>query len=280
MLYDGYVPRLNQRFIQIFDYIMSGYNFDLGPEFEIAICQVLRQVLPQSFGVARGYVVARNGDQAGDDIIIYDRMRFPVVSARDGTEFLKKEYVPIEAVLAYIEAKHTLRLLGNDQNVTKAVQQVAEVKRLLSARPKRPLTRVTSKLDLDPKTFNMTVPATAPEYFNPPFTAILARQLDCSAKEFFERCEERFRAAGCPSEVFPDLMAAGPEVIALACFDDGPNAYGYRLPFLVPGKTRLLFRPTSHAFGIFVSALMHGLSWIALDDMPWSEIIGGALREK
>ena len=91
-----------------------GYSFDYGPEFEIAVCEVLRIALPDRFGVARGYVVSADGSFAGDDIIIYEKARFPTLGLRGKDSYLKKEYIPAEAVYCYIEAKHTLHIESPD----------------------------------------------------------------------------------------------------------------------------------------------------------------------
>jgi len=92
------------------------HNFDYGDEFEIALCEVLRTILPGRAAVCRGYVIAQDGRMAGDDIIVFDATRFPVLRAL-GDDLSRKEKVPAEAVLAYIEAKHTLSTFREGRDV-------------------------------------------------------------------------------------------------------------------------------------------------------------------
>ncbi|NLX95611.1 MAG: hypothetical protein GXY83_05495 [Rhodopirellula sp.] len=63
-----------------------------------------------------------------------DRDRFPTLRIVEQEGFERKESIPLEAVYAYIEAKHTLHLQGDDgRSITRACQQVAAVKFLLRA---------------------------------------------------------------------------------------------------------------------------------------------------
>jgi hypothetical protein len=80
-LYDGYVEKLNKRFEEALSEIEANHNFELGDEFEVALCKVLRRALPQKYGICRGYLVDADGTSAGDDIIIYDRARHPRLRA-------------------------------------------------------------------------------------------------------------------------------------------------------------------------------------------------------
>ena len=53
MMYRNYIETLAKRFEAAFSTIEAGYNFDFGPEFEIALCRMLRTALPTRFGVSR-----------------------------------------------------------------------------------------------------------------------------------------------------------------------------------------------------------------------------------
>ena len=111
MKYSGYLQRFGQ-FESLFELIAARYNFDYGDEFEFALCDALRAILPERFGVCRGFIVASDGRSAGDDLIIFDRIRFPTLRLLRQDSFARKEQIPVEAVYAYIEAKHTLVLTG------------------------------------------------------------------------------------------------------------------------------------------------------------------------
>jgi uncharacterized protein DUF6602 len=112
LLYGDFVRTIATTFDQALHNIAVEHNFELGDEFEVPLCKILRKVLPQKFGICRGYAINRDGDVAGDDIIIYERMRFPTARLIDDDWSLEQR-VPIEAVLAYIEAKHSLTLEGD-----------------------------------------------------------------------------------------------------------------------------------------------------------------------
>ncbi|UCS95037.1 hypothetical protein KZP23_08515 [Echinicola marina] len=131
-LYGNYVKTLNDKFIRRLEDIEAEFNFDYGDEFEIAICEILRSFLPQKFGICRGFVVDSKGNTAGDDIIIYDQERFPTLKLVHRNDYSRKEKIPIEAVYAYIEAKHNI-LINDDPNkcvLRKAIAQCTSVKEL------------------------------------------------------------------------------------------------------------------------------------------------------
>lgn len=111
-LYNNWLGKLAERFQAKFDDIQTIYNFEYGDEFEVALCEVLKSIIPRRASVCRGFVVAKDGTLAGDDIIIFDSTRFPALRAI-GEDLSRKEQVPAEAVLAYIEAKHTLYVHGS-----------------------------------------------------------------------------------------------------------------------------------------------------------------------
>src|SRR6266498_5826443 len=143
LLYGDFVRNMARRFDEALSEIESTYNFELGDEFEIAICNTLRRILPHRFGICRGYVVNRDGEVAGDDIIIYERIRFPTARLL-GEDYSRKEKVPIEAVFAYIEAKHTLQLVGDGgSSLLNALRQAGAVKALCEQRQPVPLTQIT-----------------------------------------------------------------------------------------------------------------------------------------
>lgn len=102
MNYDNYVLKLSQKINSTFEEIEAEYNFELGNEFEVVLCNILRDFLPEKFGVCRGFVVDELGNKAGDDIIIFDQVNFPTLRTLGNNQFLRKENIPIEAVYAYI----------------------------------------------------------------------------------------------------------------------------------------------------------------------------------
>lgn len=110
-MYGDYLKRIADRWQGELASIMAGYNFDLGDEFEIVVCRLLRAFLPSRYGVCRGHAIDRDGKKSqGDDVIVFDKLRYPTIGLRDECDFSRKEFVPVEAVYGYLEAKSTIIL--------------------------------------------------------------------------------------------------------------------------------------------------------------------------
>ena len=140
MKYRNYLETLAKAVKHRFEQISAHYNFDNGDEFEIALCDLLREILPSKYGICRGHVISVDGQSAGDDLIIYDSERFPTLRIFPQERYDTKQDIPIEAVYAYIEAKHTLHINGDihdGQSLLKACSQVATVKRICETREQR-----------------------------------------------------------------------------------------------------------------------------------------------
>src|SRR5215210_1120459 len=166
-LYDNFLPEFQKKIETFFSTIKVTFNFDLGPEFEVQICKLLRSFLPSRYGISRGFVVTKDGTKAGDDIIIFDQEKFPTLRLLPKDDFSLKDEIPIEAVYAYLEVKHNL----TEESLNKAIQQIVLVKRLISQREKVTLYQhgpyIESGLRL-PAPINHL-----PTYRNPVFCAII-----------------------------------------------------------------------------------------------------------
>jgi len=86
-IYNNYLKNISNRYSNLIGEISANYNFDLGMEFELVLCEILRKILPNKFGICRGFWVAENGKKEGDDIIIYDQIRFPQIRLLDKNNF-------------------------------------------------------------------------------------------------------------------------------------------------------------------------------------------------
>jgi hypothetical protein len=278
MKYNDYIKTISQRFKARLDEIATYYNFDLGDEFEIAICKILRVILPEKFGICRGHLVTAEGDQAGDDIIIYNRERFPTLRLLDGDGFTQKEHVPIEAVYAYIEAKHSLIITGKDENFAKAIDQVRRVKAL--SRKRKEVEPNRSLVPYVVLPFKAKKRPNWPEISNPFFGAILARQVrkqkggnPLSQKEF----ATLFKESAVSKENFPDLIVTG-EDITIMPFISEKDAFTYYSPFFVEGKSiPVACEVKGIAFAVGICSLLLALDTIRLGVMPWHAIIADAL---
>lgn len=273
MKYEDYLKGLVKQFNNQIEAIVAQYNFDLGPEFEIALCKVLRKVLPQKYGICRGFVVSEDS-LAGDDIVIYDRNSFPTLRFLPQDRYEQKEYIPVEAVYAYIEAKRTLHIEGDDnQSYAKAYSQVAEVKKL---------SREPVKL-YGPRRVGW------PNIANPMFGAVFATRVgrkkgesiladqDEVSRAIVHAMNEGILPETSPS---PDLIVAGDSVVMIPYYRDEENpVYRNRSPFSVKGSFLLNLEVHGRAFAIGVLMLLYALEFIRLGRMPWHRLINEAMQE-
>jgi hypothetical protein len=284
--YDNYILSLSGEFQQRLERIESVYNFDLGDEFEIAICEVLRDLLPLKYGICRGFVVDYLGNKEGDDIIIYDQDRFPSLRMCKREDFARKNKIPIEAVYAYIEAKHTL-VFGDPKNssdLNHAIEQLSRVKALCLSRPKLPLWQN------DPyylETYKRPNPAPLlPSYRNPVFTAVFSRFAgERTASDRItdpEKIRKVMTEYDIPSNPnIPELIVCGRDnYMQVAEFDESVQKHKPTMFQLPQGKTGYEVNVgIGTAYGSFCASLFHALDWIRLGRMPWEDILNNARFE-
>ncbi|KZE17835.1 DUF6602 domain-containing protein, partial [Sphingomonas hankookensis] len=175
--YKDFAGKLSRRVAARLSLIEAQYNFDLGDEYEVALCEVLTDILPARYGVCRGSIVTFDGQEAGDDLVIYDRLSYPTLRSSIAPNYAIKEQVPVEAAYAYIECKHGLSLgatLGASQTLAKAVEQVRAAKRLGAKRTANPNLEYRKQLRFtEPKRRDW--PAYYPELKNELFGVVFAR---------------------------------------------------------------------------------------------------------
>jgi len=274
-LYRDWVGEYGRRFLAEFDNIKAEFNFEYGDEFEIAVAKILRQILPAMFGVCRGYVMGET-EAKGDDIVIFDVSRFPTFRSI-GEDLATKNYVPVEGVLAYIEAKHTLYITEKKpapaapatggQSLEKACAQVAAVKSMNRER--------VHKLFFASTDF----PPGFPTYKNPLFGAVLARHivLNQDQPERFAAGElKRLQPTAFP---LPDLIAAG-DIVVLPAIRNGSQNQIEVKPFHCSGTELVTLRSTDKiVFGTAMVQLLRALHWIELGQVPWHRILADAFNE-
>jgi hypothetical protein len=277
-IYKNYIKNLHDTFVKRLDDISTQYNFDLGSEFEVAICEVLSCFLPNKYGICRGFAVTAEGAIAGDDIIIYDKERFPTLRTATNRAFDKKDMVPIEAIYAYIEAKHTL----DADSFVKSVEQVQKVKQLCSRRESVGIYQADPYISEDK--FSPSPSLTWPAHRNPVFGMILCRYsagVDgkvraCNSTEVDSFIRGQLEGM-IHNEYAPDLIAAGADnFLSPAHLDkDGKN-----IPSLhyIPGITtgyQVLEKPDV-SFGAALAQLAGAIDWARLGRMPWPRIVNDA----
>ncbi len=271
-MYNDWLGNIANRFQNKFDSIQTEHNFEYGPEFEIAICEVLKTILPRRAEVCRGYVVSQNGDKAGDDIIVFDAARFPVLRAL-GDDLSRKEQVPAEAVLAYIEAKHTLYVYGDSaQSLAKATAQTGAIKALT----RTPLEHRHMIKDLD---LGATVvsPPSFPEIKNPWYTAIWSRYSKWSGEEHIIT-PEALNAKD--ANLAPDLVATNEGCLMpglVSRVDSVANEMEIR-PFLCSKTEHIWCDIKNVGLGIAAIHLLWAIEWIVLSEIPWNPMMSNYLR--
>ena len=278
MAYKNFVENVSKQVEGLFGYISTRYNFDFGDEFEFAVCDLLRQVLPEKYGICRGFVVTREGEFAGDDIIIFDSQRIPTLRSLDRNRWDRKEEVPIEAVYAYVEAKHTLCLDGTGgQSIKLAAQQVAKVKALprmaVGLNEILPGVQLNATPQRDPG---------YPEIWNPMLGLIVSRQVrikeglaPANVDSFFPSLQAAStEVGGSHQKHAPDLIIAGADAV---CF---PTIGGrVESPFSRSGSTCLTpCKANGLGWGVGIATLMWALDEIHLGSIEWSHVAAAALN--
>jgi hypothetical protein len=274
--YKNYIKYLSEKFLRRLDDVNAVYGYEYGNEFEIALCEILREFLPQKYGICRGFVVSETGDIAGDDIIIYDQFLFPTLKLRNS--IARKEMIPIEAVYAYIEAKNAIEIsdIKSRQSINKALDQVRKVKQLCLTRTKRPLGALHSEF---PPLFHIDPIDDMPSYQNPIYTAIIAGSIKINGIKIGE--EDKIRDG--LSNLYIDRNDNNPELIvfnqdnywATGYYYDNTNTSGIETLFKHESKTA--FYGTHNvdklSYGLFLAYLMASLNFITLGKMPWNSMI-------
>jgi len=275
--YKDYLRRLAEYVEKQMSGILAEYNFDNGPEFEIAMCKTLRQILPKKYGICRGYVVAANVT-AGDDIIIFDKERFPTLRFLNPDQYENKEYIPVEAVYAYIECKYTIHLNGDKrdgQSFLKACTQVASVKNI----PREPTPN-----------YRNLAPGW-PEYVNPLFGAVFSRRVrklkgapllvdaetvnNVIVVSYNQALSKRKPFYPSPS---PDLLVIGDDILMLPQDPGADKILCRRSPFFIEGSSVLIpYKAPKRAFAIGLLELLFALDTIRLGRMPWPDLINEAI---
>ncbi len=260
-LYRDYVRTISTQFDSEFTSILAHHNYEYGPEFEIALCNVLGRILPDKYGICRGYIVDAIGECAGDDIIIFDKLRFPTLVRSNADRVLRKEYVPAEAVYAYIEAKHCLELRkDNRQGITKALRQIADVRKLCRERsiPAKPsIKRNRDQL----------------------FCMITSRGIQNNGN-VIESAEDLYTAFPSKDTLHypaPDCIVCGNNCIAIPV-NENKGVKSISDVFIRHESCYLLPRSVNGvAFGAAVISLLQALNSIDLGDYPTWQILQNAI---
>jgi hypothetical protein len=280
MSYNKLIENLAKSVESKFGEISSRYNFDKGDEFEIALCELFHSILPSKYGICRGFIVTETDSFAGDDIIIYDKDRFPTIRLLESGKFDKKHEIPVEAVYAYIEAKHTIVIDGKDSNLAKAIEQVSTFKKL--PREKRPLvsldhyTKITGNFSTEGRQY-------WPDHYNPSYGAIISRNIKfsngqpASFTDFVTFIKTLVLTKGSLSA---DLIVAGKDTLFIPALPIKEGEITIESPFVHDRYILHPFETLDYAFSIGIVNILYALDNIKLDKMPYLKIIGNAVKAK
>lgn len=263
--------------------IQTGHNFEYGPELEIILCETLESVLPDNYGIARGFLTTKASEIVGDDIIIYERSRFPTLALRKRNNFARKEFIPIEAAYCYIEAKHTVVLTGNGPaSLKRACEQVAAAKKLMRSREPRTLKQIGPNLSFGTN-LHIEAPAEFPDILNPPYGMIFARQVKIDSKGDIVsdplQIDDAIQGFAFPDVEIPDLISLGPSNVCVPALVNDTKGLVLRSPFYIEDKSQLVTRVVENkrASAVALVSLMAALDWIELGKLPWHEITVDAI---
>jgi hypothetical protein len=291
-IYNNIIDNIAQEFERLIGNIKTVYNFDYGNEFEISVCKFLRKFLPLKYGICRGFVIDKDGNRAGDDIIIYDQELYPTLRFLEpDNQFAKKEQIPVEAVYAYIEAKYTL----NSDSLKKAVKQVGTVKKLCYSRS----AVIKRNIKKDCHIFNNEYSKAngwKPIISNPIYGMILSANCVDDSKKRAENGEDATKFVlneiqnNLKSDIHDlkfysfDSIIAGNSTTVFCGHDifdkEGSKINGILLTRFYTGiQPGACYQVSTHenlAFGLSMAHLMMALNYIQLGDMPWDMIFNTA----
>jgi len=277
MAYLDFLSNINGKFNALLNEISAIHNFEYGDEFELALCKALRAILPSKYGICRGYVVSKDGAHAGDDIIIYDQDRFPTLRLLADDKFPSKQQIPIEAVYAYIEAKHTLYLEGTGgQSLTKAINQIQSVKKI--HREKVSLSYITPQVVIS--TLVNSTP-NWPDYRNPLYTAIISRNIklkESAEIPGLDYCKHLglYCTILSQNNTAPDLIIAGNNILAIPAVNSQIES-----PFFIENISQLSAIQTENkAFGAGITNMLYAFDYIMLGNIHWPSVISEELGLK
>lgn len=272
--YKDFAGRLSKRVLARLSLIEAQFNFDYGDEYEVALCEVLADILPARYGVCRGSLVTFDGKEAGDDLIIFDRLAYPTLRSSITPNYSIKEQVPVEAAYAYIECKHRVELaadLGTSKSLAKAVEQVRAAKRLAATREPNNNPGYDDQPRFKEKKRG-DWPAYYPALKNELFGVVFSRHVTLRYDNF---AMSRIRIGG---EYAPDLMILGPDWIFSPAANLGSDGIKASMYFSSAFERQLLaeeFR--GDAIGLGLLSLMNVIAWMELLPIDYSGLLNSCL---
>jgi hypothetical protein len=183
-------------------------------------------------------------------------------------------------VLAYIEAKHTLVVEGDEgvgQSLAKATKQIEAFKAI--ARPavehRAALGGITLGAD-----FSINTEPGFPATRNPYYAAIWARHLKSKKAELsasYRAFSERLSTIAGGRTELPDMIVAGGS-LALPAVRKDQNVE--LKPFLCETTELVTILNDAAPWGVALAHLLWAIEWIRLSDLPWPGMLAEPLQRK
>jgi hypothetical protein len=278
-----WVNTIGTRCLHHFDAMLVGKNLDYGDELEVALAQVLKTVVPARIEACRGYCfdIKRH---AGDDIILYDANAAPTLRGLSGNLSIR-EFVPFEAVMGYVEAKHTLNLNASDdrQSLQHACRQVHSVASL-----EREALPISSVEGVEVPIAGQIIDAGWPKKRNPLFSMVFARKLSYDVESATTPTDVLSQLAQLVADgiAVPDVIVA--DRLLVMPVEKQRQAAEPMLPVVFPRPffctetelVSIVMNDAASAFGVALSLLSWALSWSRPGPLHWTELIRQGLPER
>lgn len=275
-MYKDYIDRISKNAINHFDEIDPEWNFDQGHEFEIALGNILNKLLPDKYGICRGFVTQKDDKTAGDDLIIYDKLKSPLLRPSNDLLFTRKEYVPIESTYIYIEAKNTIEISDASKStyIGKAIEQTKNIKRL--EREDRDRMQFVDGFELGGG-FSIENCQDCPQILNPMFTIVFSRGLRENGELVKNTVEILDKIPELELDEFtPDLLVLGKDIVIIPRLLKDNT---WHSPFYLNGISKMkIERIENKAYGFGFISIMEALKEIILNQLPYGEILDKVLE--
>lgn len=104
---------------------------------ESLVRNLLKNFLPESFGISEGFIIAPNGDiSAQCDVVVYSRQHCPIIQTAE-----RQRFFPVEAVVAVGEVKSN----ADSRDLRDALEKIVNIKKMRAELTNGSIARSTFK---------------------------------------------------------------------------------------------------------------------------------------
>jgi hypothetical protein len=211
-------------------------------------------------------------------------MRFPTLRSLGEDDYSRREHVPIDAIYAYLEAKHTLELDGSDDSsLRRATEQAIKVKSLCGRRAPVPLETLESGYRFGGSGFRIDVPKGWPSTRNPMFAGVISRRVRHNGGIIDDPDEinSTLTTANLHTGIAsPDLIVAGRNNVVVPGYQQTENGKFVISGFYLHGESDYVcYSAPGLGLAVGLCSLLSAIDWVYLERMPWHRILGNALNK-